>query len=279
MVARRSSIPGAHGSAGPTGPGALRGRAPGADGSLTCGPISTPLTARLRADPPLAHGDDRYLGLAWPALEWLERNVQPGMTTLETGSGSSTIVFAGRGSRHTAISPVADEHARIARWCDEHGIQHDGVRFIAASSHTALLHDWTPEPLDLVLIDGAHSFPFPVLDWLYTAEHLKVGGRVLVDDAYQPAVNVLARYLRSHPSWELETVPGHRTPVFRKVGEAALSFDWDDRALGRARFDYLPAGRRLAASARYRLLERTVLGRTLPKLAPVVARARRRIGR
>jgi hypothetical protein len=201
------------------------------------------------------------------------------MTTLETGSGSSTIVFAGRGARHTAISPVPDEHARIAQWCAQHGISTAQVRFIAASSHTALLHEWEPEPLDIVLIDGAHSFPFPVLDWLYTAEHLKVGGRVLVDDAYQPAVNVLARYLRSHPSWELETVPGHRTPVFRKTGESALSFDWDDRALGRARFDYLPPKRRAAAYARYHLLETTVLGRTLPRLAPVIARTRGRVGR
>jgi hypothetical protein len=201
------------------------------------------------------------------------------MTTLETGSGASTIVFAARGASHTAISPVPDEHARIADWCATHGIACDGVRFIAASSHTALLNDWTPEPLDVVLVDGAHSFPFPVLDWMYTAEHLRVGGRMLIDDAYQPAVNVLARYLRANPSWELEVVPGHRTPVFRKVAQAALSFDWDDRALGRARFDYLPPGRRVAAAARYRLLERTVLGRTLPKLAPVVARVRRRAGR
>jgi hypothetical protein len=201
------------------------------------------------------------------------------MTTLETGSGASTIVFAARGASHTAISPVPDEHTRIADWCATHGIACDGVRFIAASSHTALLNDWTPEPLDVVLVDGAHSFPFPVLDWMYTAEHLRVGGRMLIDDAYQPAVNVLARYLRANPSWELEVVPGHRTPVFRKVAQAALSFDWDDRALGRARFDYLPPGRRVAAAARYRLLERTVVGRTLPKLAPVVARVRRRAGR
>jgi hypothetical protein len=262
----------------PRGPGAPRARS-GAAGSLTCGGIDTPLTDRLRADPPLTHGDDRYLGLAWPALEWLERNVQPGMTTLETGSGASTIVFAARGASHTAISPVPDEHARIARWCATHDVSADGVRFIAASSHTALLQDWTPEPLDIVLVDGAHSFPFPVLDWMYTAEHLRVGGRMLIDDAYQPAVNVLSRYLRAHPSWELEVVPGHRTPVFRKVAESALSFDWDDRALGRARFDYLPPGRRAVASARYRLLERTALGPAAARLAPAVTRMRRLVGR
>jgi hypothetical protein len=240
------------------------------------GLIDTPVTDMMRADPPLAHGDDRYLGLAWPALEWLERHVAAGMTTLETGSGSSTVVFAARGARHTAISPVPEEHDRIRRFCAAHDIATEHVRFIAESSHTALLGTWTPEPLDLVLVDGAHSFPFPTLDWMYTAPHLKVGGRMLIDDAYQPAVNAVARYMRATSAWELETVPGHRTPVFRKLREEPLSFDWDDRALGRARFDYLPPGRRAAASARYHLLERTVLGRTLPKLAPTVARLRRR---
>jgi hypothetical protein len=229
--------------------------------------IDTPLTDRLRTDPPLAHGDDRYLGLAWPALEWLERNVRPGMTTLETGSGASTLVFAHGGASHTAISPVPDEHDRLRRYGAGHGIPMEKVTFIAESSHTALLRTWTPAPLDIVLVDGAHSFPFPTLDWMYTAPHLKVGGRILVDDAYQPAVNVLSRYMTANPAWELETVPGHRTPVFRKVQDAALSFDWDDHALGRARFDYLPPKRRAAASARYHLLERTPLARALPRIA------------
>ena len=238
--------------------------------------IASQLTALLRSDPPLVHAGHSYLGLAWPALEWLDENVQPGMTTLETGSGASTVVFAARGASHLAISPVADEHERIRAYCERHGFPTDKLRFIAESSHTALLNGWRPEPLDIVLIDGAHSFPFPVLDWMYTAPHLKIGGRVLVDDAYQPAVNVVARYLRATPAWELETVPGHRTPVFRKVREDALTFDWDDRQLGRARFDYLPPKRRVAASARYHLLERTPLGRTLPRLAPVLERARQR---
>ena len=196
------------------------------------------------------------------------------MTTLETGSGASTVIFAGRGASHTAVSPVPDEHERLLRYGAEHGIAMDKVRFIAESSHTALLSTWTPEPLDLVLVDGAHSFPFPTLDWMYTAPHLKVGGRMLVDDAYQPAVNTLARYMRANAAGELETVPGHRTPVFRKLQEVPLSFDWDDHALGRARFDYLPPKRRVAASARYRLLERTPLGRALPRLAPMLERVK-----
>jgi hypothetical protein len=239
-------------------------------------PISTPLTSRLRADPPFVHAGHGYLGLQWDALAWLEGNVRPGMTTLETGSGASTVVFAARGAAHTAISPVPDEHERIRAYCAAHGIPTDKLRFIADSSHTALMRDWTPEPLDVVLIDGAHGFPFPVLDWTYTAPHLRAGGRVLVDDAYQPAVNMLVRYLRSDPAWELETVPGHRTPVFRKLRDEPLRADWDDRLLGRARFDYLPPRRRVVASARDRLFERTPLGRAMPRIAQLFAQARQR---
>src|SRR4051812_49896225 len=168
------------------------------------------------------------------------------MTTLETGSGASTLVFAAGGALHTAISPVADEHDRLRRYAAAHDIPMDRVRFIAESSHTALLETWTPEPLDMVLIDGAHSFPFPTLDWMYTASHLKVGGRVLVDDAYQPAVNTLARYMRATPGGEPETGPGHRTPGFRKVGGPPPSFAWDDRGPAPAPFAHLPPKRRTA---------------------------------
>lgn len=194
------------------------------------------------------------------------------MTTLETGAGASTVVFAANGASHTAISPVPDEHERIARYCDAHGISREKLRFIAESSHTALQQTWQPEPLDLLLIDGAHSFPFPVLDWFFAAPHLRVGGRVLVDDAYQPAVNVLVRYLRANPAWELESVLGHRTPCFRKLTTEAIGFDWDDRALGRARFDYLPPKRRSAAAARYWLIERTPLRAAAPRAAKLAAR-------
>jgi hypothetical protein len=214
-----------------------------------------------------------YLGLGWAALEWLERNVQPGMTTLETGSGSSTVIFAARGARHVAISPMPDEHEQIRAYCADEGISTDDVRFIAESSETALTGTWEPEPLDVVLVDGSHVFPFPVLDWYFTAAHLRVGGYVLVDDAYQPSVNILARYLRESSGWRLEEVLGYRTPLFQKVADDFLPSAWDDFRLGHVSFDYLPPAERLVASARHRVLDRTALGRALARV-----RARRSAG-
>ena len=221
------------------------------------------LTEALRADPPLVHGGGgTYFGLSWPALAWLERSVTAEMRTLETGTGASTIVFAASGASHTAISPARDEHERIAQECAGRGISLERVRFVAEPSHVALLHHWTPEPLDVVLLDGAHAFPYPILDWFWTAPHLRVGGQLLLDDAHLPSVNVLVRFLRREPSWRFEGALGYRTVRFSRVREAPCEFDWLVSAFdSRASFDYLPPGPRLVAAARNRFLDRSPLGR------------------
>jgi hypothetical protein len=221
------------------------------------------------------HEGHAYLGLAWPALEWLEAAVDPGMSTLETGAGASTIVFAARGASHVAISPSADEHERIVGYCREHGIPTERIAFIAESSHSGLRDRWEETTLDVVLIDGAHSFPFPVLDWSFVAPHMRAGAWLLVDDAYQPAVNVLVRYLRAHPSWRLERVLGHRTPLFRKLDDSGLDGEWNDETLGRPRFDYLRPVPRALASLRYHALEH---GPLQPALAGPLQRLHARLG-
>src|SRR5215211_7168287 len=89
----------------------------------------TAITAQLRAAPPGLHGADEYWGLAWAALEWLEANVREGWSTLETGSGASTIVLAAAGASHEAVTPDAAEEARIRSRCAALGIDASGVTF------------------------------------------------------------------------------------------------------------------------------------------------------
>jgi hypothetical protein len=191
------------------------------------------------------------------------------MTTLETGSGASSIVFAAAGSAHTVISPAADEHERIRSWCDHHGISTARVKFVAESSEAALSAGWTPEPLDLVLVDGAHLFPFPALDWFYTARHLKVGGRVVLDDAFLPSVNMVVRFLRWSPSWEFEGAVSYRTVCFRKLDDE-VGYDAIGQRFDRLpRFGYLPPPARAAAYTRHLLIDRSPLAQR------VIARLRR----
>src|SRR5215471_5499359 len=78
----------------------------------------------LLAERPSLHGqgDPTQWQLADEVLSWLFANVREGHRTIETGCGYSTIIFALKGARHLAISPTAEEHARIRAWCERHGV-------------------------------------------------------------------------------------------------------------------------------------------------------------
>src|SRR5438309_88268 len=162
------------------------------------------------------------------------------MATLETGAGSSTIVFAAAGAEHEAVTPDAAEEDRIRAECERRGIDSSSVSFRIGSSHD-VLPALERRPLDLVLVDGAHGFPYPILDWWYLAPRLRVGGVMLLDDAYMPPVGTLVDALRSQPGWEVAAPIGQRTVAFRKVAETPPPFDWNGVRLGGGMsFRYLP---------------------------------------
>ena len=140
---------------------------PGRDSS------DTPLTQSLRRTPPALHGEGEFWGIAWEALEWLEANVVEGMTTLETGAGASTIVFTARGATHEAVTPDPAEEERIRRACRDRNIDDSRLTFHIGRSQD-VLPTLPPRDLDLVLVDGAHGFPYPVLDWWHLAPRLKM---------------------------------------------------------------------------------------------------------
>ena len=111
---------------------------------------------------------------------------------LETGAGLSTLVILRKRPRqHTAVQPAPDAFAAILEFAERHRMDIHGFRPIVARSQ-----DWLPRvdlpDLDLVLVDGAHAFPVPFLDWYYGAEKLKVGGLMVVDDTHLPTGTMLA---------------------------------------------------------------------------------------
>jgi predicted O-methyltransferase YrrM len=207
------------------------------------------LTNELRSAPPGLHGQSEFWGLAWEALAFIERTVHPGMATLETGAGASTIVFAARGADHEAVTPSQQEADRIVAECERRGISTGQLTFrIGSSAH--VLRTWEPRRLDLVLIDGAHAFPYPTLDWWYLAPHLKVGGLMLLDDAYMPPVAAVLDHVRHSDAWKLEQPVSFRTAVARKLADEVVDGEWKG---SRMNFSYLPPGRRAVAAVRQRV--------------------------
>jgi predicted O-methyltransferase YrrM len=227
------------------------------------------LTAELRSAPPTLHGQMEFWGLAWEALEFIERTVQPGMATLETGAGASTIVFAARGAHHETVTPSAEEAERILAECDRRGISTERLTFRIGSS-ADVLRTWEPRPLDLALVDGAHAFPYPTLDWWFLAPHLKIGGLMLLDDAYMPPVAAVVDHVRASNAWKLEEPISFRTAVARKLADEVIDGEWKGH---RMNFAYLPPRRRAVAAVRQRVFSTKVGLKALELARPFTGRS------
>lgn len=173
----------------------------------------------LWGEKPKFHGaaeDAQNWKLRRGILDYLQDTVEQGHCTLETGCGYSTVIFAASGARHIAISPFDVEHQRIRDWLVAHDVGIEGLRFVAEPSQKVLPELEAP-PLDLVLIDGDHAFPVPFFDWYYTADMLKVGGRVVVDDTNIMTGAILRDFLAAdRERWALKT-EFKRTAVFEKL--------------------------------------------------------------
>jgi predicted O-methyltransferase YrrM len=166
------------------------------------------------------------------ALRYIDSRVSKDFHTLETGAGVSAVLFAIKGSQHICITPVQDEIDQIKKYCEEHDIPLDSIRFIAQKSEWAL-PAFETEPLDFVLIDGDHKFPVPFIDWYYTADKLKIGGEVMIDDLQHWTGRTLKEFLLEEPEWKFvrEFMQGGspKTALFQKIGGKVTAKRWGEQ--------------------------------------------------
>jgi hypothetical protein len=222
-------------------------------------------------DPPKVHGgaSGHYVlyKLADQVLHFIEDQVSEQSTTLETGAGISTILFALSHTAHTCVVPDAGQSERIRAYCVRNLIPIDRLRFEIGRSEDVLPRITLPK-LDLVLIDGRHGFPTPFIDWYYTADALRIGGLLVIDDTQLWTGSVLKEFLKSEDEWRLEHDFFPRTAVFRKLAEGSHSKSWTEqpylvrRSTPRRKDRFLRRVRR-AAELVWRGDFRTILRRVL----------------
>jgi hypothetical protein len=186
---------------------------------------------RLLAAPPQLHWVEGQLSSRWKLqdadLYYLDEVVRPGMRTLETGAGLSTIVFLLSGAHHTCIAPDQGLVDRIRSYCRENGIADSTAEFHVAPSEEVLPR-LEGGDLDFVLIDGRHGFPAPFIDAYYAARLLKVGGLLMVDDLHIWTTDLLVRYLGSESSWRPVRETWHAA-TFEKLDDDALRGEWTNQ--------------------------------------------------
>ena len=174
---------------------------------------------RLNRGEPVSYGVSLEVG------RFIVQNVREDESTMETGCGVSTLVFALAGARHVCVTPREDEVACLRRYARERGVLLERVEFVVADSADALPSAGS-DPLDVVLVDGKHAFPWPILDWFYTARRLRNDGLMIVDDRQLPAVAMVERFLASSPGWDRVESPDTETAIFRKAGAHLDEVPW-----------------------------------------------------
>jgi hypothetical protein len=182
--------------------------------------------SRVTASPPIVHPEAPN-GAVWntdpKCYQLMAEQLHQGARTLETGAGVSTVLFAAWGCDHLAVVPFQNEADAVVRYCDEHEISRDTLRFDVRPSELALPElAGTIDQLDLVFIDGCHGFPIPIIDWFYGAGLLRKGGVVIFDDIQLPQVSsFIDSFLGRDDRWQqLEST--EKWAAFRRLSEGPL---------------------------------------------------------
>lgn len=235
---------------------------------------------RLESDRPAFHGHGQMRwDVSGGTLAAIARHVEPSFRTLEVGIGASTVVFAAASRAHTAISIAPHEYQRVAEFCSALDLDLSHVEYLQGPSDRVL--PGVQGIFDLVLLDGAHAFPFPIVDFHHAGRLLRVGGLLMLDDLPIPSVQVLYRYLRTDAGWSLVEMVDDRVAVFRLVEPIPSGDPWQEQAFNSSYPDYsfLPASRRarvvLGARLRRSALVRAAIGTRSPWILRIAAYVRR----
>src|SRR5205823_5518543 len=71
--------------------------------------------------------------------------------------------------------------------------------------------------------------------WFYTAEALKIGGTLVLDDVHVWTGRILRDFLAAEPAWRITDELGGRTTVITKVAEVDPDQLWVDQRYVRAK--------------------------------------------
>lgn len=142
----------------------------------------------------------------------------------ETGTGATTLLFSCVSDRHDVFTINGDQS--MSRVLESPLLNRRAVRFVEGPTQKTLPIHTFDLPLDAVVIDGPHAYPFPELEYFYFYPHIQTGGLLVVDDIHIPTVHNLFGFLKEDDMFRLLEVCGataffERTtaPVFDPSGD------------------------------------------------------------
>lgn len=149
-------------------------------------------------------------------------------------------------------------------------LQAEKTEFVIGPTQRTLPTHKFDHTIDLALIDGAHGYPFPELDYYFLYPHLAPGSMLIVDDIHIPTIRHLAEFLSEDEMFEQIDVEG-TTAFFQRT--AVKTFDPEGDGWTKQRFNinrFKPYDRRSVI----RRGLRTVVQKFAPSLMDRYSRSR-----
>jgi Methyltransferase domain len=144
--------------------------------------------------------------------------------SVETGAGASTLVFSHLSECHTAFTLDSDES--MSRVLRNPLFAGQSTTFVEGPTQKTLPVHAFQWPLQAVLIDGPHAYPFPDLEYFYLYPHIEKNGLLVIDDIHIPTIQSLFRFVAQDDMFRLVEVCG-KTAFLHRTG--APTFDpWGD---------------------------------------------------
>ncbi len=144
--------------------------------------------------------------------------------SVETGAGASTLIFSRLSTHHTVFTVDTDASMSAVR--SHPFLQRAATEFVEGPTQKTLPRHAFEFPLQAVLLDGPHAYPFPDLEYFYLYPHLEENGILVIDDIHIPTIQNLFRFLCREDMFRLLEVCG-KTAFFART--ACPTFDpWAD---------------------------------------------------
>jgi hypothetical protein len=139
--------------------------------------------------------------------------------SVETGCGGSTLLLSHLSRRHQVFAIEGDNRI-LSRVRRSALFRADSTEFIEGPTQRTLPAQAFDAPIDLVLIDGPHAFPFPQLEYYYLYPHFRENALLILDDLQIRSIHDLFRFLQADAMFRLVEVVD-RTAFFRRTAAPA----------------------------------------------------------
>lgn len=150
---------------------------------------------------------------AWQLREleyFLTRHFGPdaALQTLETGCGSSTLLFSKHANRHTVFcrNDSLSSQTVVSAVEQTPGFNASTVEFVFGPTYETMLASGQAPAVDIALIGGDRSHPIPEIEYFAVRRRLKAGSFLILRDIHIPTIQSLYRILAENDDLHLYKV-------------------------------------------------------------------------